>query len=335
MSQTTSIGQHTVPLPGIDGSNPLGFLAALGTLRVLSREWPDRNIQLRWRIQLAAWRPELTANQPLSEDEIVDTLDRTAGDVQRMFPDELLNTSLGDDCPTNNKGESKWRDKLRFPAGAFAKVLRGWVEASGATQREPLDYAAAWATDAYRDEVDKREVARRTRFDFTAGQQTFIGMIRDLRSSCSQAEIHRCLFRIWEYPTDTVSLRWDPEDEKRQYALQAFDPTDSSKNPTRSEPGANLLAAEGLALLPVIPAAGGASQPGLGHDRNSRYWVWPIWQIWLDLDTLRSVLALPLEAMASGHPAELAARGIALVYRSRIVQPSGRYRCFTPADVLY
>lgn len=335
MKSQPSNSQHTVPLSGIDGSNPLGFLAALGMMRILSRQWPDRNVCMRWRPLGAAWRPELAADHALSEDAVVDTLDQAAGDVQRMFPPELINLSQGENCPTNNKGESKWRDKLRFPAREFANILRGWLETSSATQREPLDYAAAWATDAYRDEVDKREVARRTRFDFTAGQQTFIGMIRDLRESCSPAELHRCLFGTWEYPTGTVSLRWDPEDEKRQYALQAFDPTDSSKNPARSEPGANLLAAEGLPLLPVIPAAGGAGQAGLGHGRGSRYWVWPIWQVWLDLDTLRSVLALPLEAMASGHPAELAARGIALVYRSRIVQPSGRYRCFTPADVIY
>ena len=35
-------------LNGLDGANPLAFLAALGTLRGLTLAWPERRIRLSW-----------------------------------------------------------------------------------------------------------------------------------------------------------------------------------------------------------------------------------------------------------------------------------------------
>lgn len=43
-------------LPGIDGSNPLGALAALGTLRSLTQAWPTRDVRLHWRILNGGWK---------------------------------------------------------------------------------------------------------------------------------------------------------------------------------------------------------------------------------------------------------------------------------------
>ncbi len=45
-------------LKGLPGDNPLGFLAALGVLRVLSRSWPHRGITMGWDPQ-EGWRPVL------------------------------------------------------------------------------------------------------------------------------------------------------------------------------------------------------------------------------------------------------------------------------------
>src|SRR4051794_39113067 len=51
--------ENTILLSGLDGSNPLAFLAALGTLRTLSLALPDDRISMAWRIADGAWRPEL------------------------------------------------------------------------------------------------------------------------------------------------------------------------------------------------------------------------------------------------------------------------------------
>ena len=38
-------------LVGLDGSNPLAFLTAMGTLQTLADAWPDRNVRLGWQLQ--------------------------------------------------------------------------------------------------------------------------------------------------------------------------------------------------------------------------------------------------------------------------------------------
>jgi hypothetical protein len=55
-------------LPALDGANPLGFLATLGTLAALSKE--DSQIKLGWR-DGAKWTPYLISSQPLEETNIL------------------------------------------------------------------------------------------------------------------------------------------------------------------------------------------------------------------------------------------------------------------------
>ena len=61
-------------LEGLPGDNPLGFLAALGTLRVLSEIWPDRSLRMAW-IACGGWRPVLSAATPIERVEMVQALD--------------------------------------------------------------------------------------------------------------------------------------------------------------------------------------------------------------------------------------------------------------------
>lgn len=60
-------------LLGLDGGNPLAFLAALGTLRALTLARPDMRPMLSWR-QAGAWRPVLHFDQLLTRQELVDAL---------------------------------------------------------------------------------------------------------------------------------------------------------------------------------------------------------------------------------------------------------------------
>ena len=45
-------------LVALDGSNPLAFLAARGTLRLLHLDQPESKVALRW-VREGVWRPEL------------------------------------------------------------------------------------------------------------------------------------------------------------------------------------------------------------------------------------------------------------------------------------
>src|SRR2546425_10106736 len=63
-----------LPLRGLDGSNPLGFLAALGALRTLTRAWPDRDVRLAWKNSSGRWKASTSFAHAPSEADVVDAL---------------------------------------------------------------------------------------------------------------------------------------------------------------------------------------------------------------------------------------------------------------------
>lgn len=62
---------HTLDLPALDGANPLGFLAAIGTLTVLSET--DPTLKLGWHAR-ARWVPFLSSTNPLDESSMLEQL---------------------------------------------------------------------------------------------------------------------------------------------------------------------------------------------------------------------------------------------------------------------
>ena len=309
-SRTTSVTEGLL-LPGLDGSNPLGFLAAIGSLRTLTEAWPERHARMRWQKHGGTWRPTLLTAPAASETEVASALYRNMHAIDVLFPDNLIADSENAG-PKNKKGEPKWRGRLRFPPTVYRRFCEAAVRDASLDDRAIADYA----------------------FDFTAGNQALIGMMRDVMQDVEEADIWDALFRAWTYERKGTSLRWDPLDEQRQYALQAFDPQDSSKNPIRAVPGANRLAICALPLFPVLAVAARAAQSGFVRIDGRRTWTWPIWSIPVPLDVVPTLLAL--KEVASDRPNQriLSAIGIAEVFRCHIVQPSGRYRCFTPAKAV-
>ncbi len=325
------------PLDALDGANPLAYLAALGTLRLLTLAFPARDFRMAWEIRLGAWRPVIETPEMLSWDDALSALLAEGIRLEVMFPEHLLAASQSS-SPKNKKGEASWKDKLRFPVAAYRRFCFETAASACYGNRTMADYAATWASEVSTEEAEKTILARRTRFDFTAGQQAFIGMLRELKQgatdergrivspACEVADLRRALLDGWQYSSAAVSMRWDPQDEKRQYALQAVDPTNAGQNPPLGDRGANFLAVEALPLFPMAPDRRG-SQPGFGRDEGGRFWRWVIWRPFLGLDAVRSLMALS-DVMTAASRRE---RGIAVVFQSAIVQPSGRYRCFTPA----
>src|SRR5690348_9744028 len=58
-----------IVLSGIDGANPLGFLAAMGTLSIFAAQRPQA--KLTWRMEEGKWRPVMfgTYLQKLADEE--------------------------------------------------------------------------------------------------------------------------------------------------------------------------------------------------------------------------------------------------------------------------
>ena len=297
---------------GPDGSNLLGFLAAVGSLVALDHAWPDRDVRLAWR-KAGPWRPALQVGGEPAQSEIVDALDRElkrrAIDVRREDGELAQNT--------NN-----------LTPGGFRLQARQACRSASQAHRLDADFLSAIASDAIRDRRDEEKLedsAFRTLSG--VGHQDFFGTMRNLVETTTREDLEKALFKQWEYRGGkNISLRLDPREDRR-YALRATDP---GKQDVVTVPGANRLAIEALVCFPTFPVGGRLRTVGFQGEEA----VWPIWDAMLSRSTIESLL-LRKELYSSAEVEErkvLRAIGVTQVYRSsRINTGGGHFRNFTIA----
>lgn len=304
-----------VELSGLDGANPLAFMAALGALRTLTLAWPEHVVKLTWRLA-GKWVPVLRVRgKVITQDDLLTALHEQLSGKQ----DEPQFTLQ----PPAEEAESSLK-KIQ------QKTYRQFAELAAQQPGSPswFDFAATWGCELPPPRA-KESIAAPTSFDFTAGNQKFLEMVRDTIEATTRDHLRQCLFEAWLYRDEDISLRWDLQDETRRYALLAVDPA-SPKNPIKTMRGANRLAIEALPLFPVIPANNGVQTTGFALIDRQATWTWPLWSGSLDVNVVRSVLANAELYERLPDRSTLRAQGIEEVYRSRVVMPAGYYRCFAP-----
>ncbi|NLI82291.1 MAG: hypothetical protein GX443_11510 [Deltaproteobacteria bacterium] len=299
-------------LAGLNGTNPLAFLAAIGTLRVSTLAFPDRTPRMRWAIWEGAWRPWLSIEATVDVETWLEGIDR-------VLREETGHIAFG------------IADNLNLPIEAFRKVGRDAMELARPNDRRYADFLAAFGSDAVESVVNGKrsgmmaDTALRTMSG--AGHQHFLGFMRTLAKDNEIKDIRSALLGRWTYSDPGPSMRWDPNDDRR-YALRWLEP---SGDPIRTVRGANRLAIEGIPLLPTMPVKGRLETTGFTQEkRRQAVWSWPIWKQQIGLKVLSSLISLPELQKDNPDRNALMAMGIAEVYRcDRITE--GKYRNFTIA----
>lgn len=296
-------------LTGLDGGNPLGFLAALGTLRALTSAWPDRTVRMSWTVSVG-WKPVLHGCDEIAQSTVA-TL------YQQMQETK--------EHPTLNLADS-----LTVSGDIYREHLLALL--ARADSHETLSYAAAFGSDLVRD--DKGNIADTAlRTMSGAGHQHFLKTMRDVLNATTEEHLRKALFEPWKYddPLKGLSLRFDPLDDKRR-ALRWREPSgDPTRNSSGNVLGANALAVLGIPLLVTLPVGAQLETTSFrGHRSNDCFWTWPIWSPPLTLSTVVSLLALQ-ELQTDEVPRDhVAARGVVEVFRSQRIT-EGKFRNFTPA----
>ena len=298
-------------LRGLDAANPLAFLASLGALAYSTRTNPAA--RLGWCMGAGGWRPCIFG----------------CGGDEAAFVDALFGAVST--SPTTAYLIDK---RLPFPAPVFRTALQAAARAANPSDRRSADVLAGLGTDAYQDDkgnfVDT--AFRMVRSGDAAGQGLPAYALAILKNT-DEVAILQALFESWTYLDDDFSLRWDPIEDQR-YALRWHDPSPQSnkKFGVRTMRGANALALEGLSLLPVQPTARGAKTTGFeALVRRREIFSWPIWEPPVQLDVVRSLLALSELQQRAPDRNDLRRRGIVEVYRSERIAPNQYYRNFSPA----
>ena len=295
-----------VLLCGLDGANPLGFLAALGAFRLLSIE--NSSVKLAWQLFNGAWRPKLFGIQvPLAQ------------------LGSELHAAIG------KLDQSVWSfdEKLPFAAARLRQKASSSLRDVSSTSRGLADAIAALGVECCIDDKGnfKDTALRMVRTGDAAGQG-LLAYGKKILDSTTASEIQTAITDPWLYTDKQCALRWDPA-ENRGYALQWGNPSDDGALSVR---GGNCLALVAMTLLPTIPKKGQVETTGFGlkKPKQSSY-TWPIWKHPVGLDVSNSLLRMSDLQREQPPRSSLVCRGIAAVYRCDRIMTSTYYANFTPA----
>lgn len=352
------MNDRSVLLTGLDGTNPLGFLAALGTLRILHERalaaeealprlsWEDDG---RWRPRiwgisdidtiiaailedLQTWKSEPALELAYDEEGNLVTSTRKAS-LHVLENNGNKNDESGQEIDVtqrkrkkreaNNKEEDKIKRDLKPKPEALRIFLLNLVESCRERPERSLAVAAAYGTEIA---IDNNGNVKPTAFHFTAGKQMFLSMVRDLRDGIQHEDLEEALVGPWENQSTLPSLSWDAS-APRIYALRATDPSTEKRG---SVPAANWLAFVALQFFPVAPIGSQVVTPCiLGGWKGARF-RWPLWHVGLTSDTVASLLRT---GWFAGDGIARSMYGIAIVMES-VITRSDHYGVFSPASAL-
>lgn len=306
-SDANSAPQADVLLCGLDGTNPLGFLAALGAFRLLAGANPT--LKMLWRPSDGTWRPVLRGSE---------------------FRVEQLGDKLFGSLAALDKSVWSLDKKLPFAGEHLRSEAALAVNAASSGAREKVDGIAAIGVECYRDDKGNfEETAFRLIRSGDNQQNGLLAYAIRTMDLCRATQIQTALSDIWRYQDEKTSFRWDPN-EDRGYALQWGNPSDDG---SLTERGANCLALMALAMFPTIPAHGEAATVGFGLRQPKQLsFTWPIWTIPVSIDTIKSLLSLQQLQRLQPDRKLLLFSGIEAAYRSDRVMTSTYYANFTPAQ---
>lgn len=287
-------------LDGMDGGNPLGFLAAVGLLRVLNRT--DESTRILWENR-GTWSPTLH----LRAD--IEPVDSVMADLARWRNHGAVEFAVDAD--------RKIQD-LKHPPAAFRELMRDSLR-----DAETSAFIAAYATGVA---IDGSGQTKPTSFHFCAGQQRFMDFVLDLRNSVTREDVVEALHGPWLGRVGPKDLRWNAGSDRNR-ALLGVDP---STEKSASLAGATWLAFQALPAFPVVPVALRAVTTGFtGRGKHERF-TWPIWTEPLTFDAVRALVGT--SNLAQTKPSWRAARGVAQVFEAAVLRSAQGYGNFAGAD---
>ena len=294
-------------LTGMDGTNPLAFFAALGVQEAFSM---DSEQPLLW------WSNDVVPHA------IVDgkfSIERIADKALETFSNWKDSSALNPRLPDGTL--MKKSDELKLASSDIRKYL---------AQSRRIDSASKLPTSLVAEgSLDNNGAAKPSDLYFTAGNQKFLKMAREIMQGTSREDLLVGLNGPWEYESKLPSLMWDVTDD-RVYALAAINP---SKDKKLTNPGPEALATLGLSLHPVFAGNERTLTQGCSGSWKSGSYSWPIWKKPASPRVVKSLLA---HAYSLERIQWFRSWGIFRIMNSSIRRSEqGGYGTFGPSEVAW
>lgn len=287
-----------IVLTGVSGANPLGFMASVGLLRVLSEEFPRARLGF---LDDGSFHPFIEG-----VDAELDGI--VAADAKSAAGSRLWKLECEDLKPAPDE----------FAAFMRLSVAQ-WIKG----RPEGADYAAAFASSVNQDNNGN---TKPTEFHFTAGQQLFLRTLEKIRALVTQEWAQGSLIDGGATRSGP-NLRWDPGAD-RSYALMAGDPTVSG---TVVDAPLEWLAFRSLPWFPTCPGPRWLMTSAVQRIAGKATFLWPLWSVAAPPAAVRSLVVLDWddEAVVERNRS----RGVWGVCSSQIKRANKGYGNFGPASV--
>ncbi|MCC6264830.1 MAG: hypothetical protein IT169_14725 [Bryobacterales bacterium] len=261
-------------LKGINGSNPLGFMASVGLLRLLDAQSSLTRLGFTEDGAFHAWI------------ERAPTLNDLAGIVASDAKRAVGPQPWRLEYEKEEKRGIKIVADLKAPPAAFSQYLNSAIDAWLKCQPEQSEYAAAYGTDVARDGKGNTKPMA---FHFTAANQQFLKAVEETRGRITKEWVEESFDDRDGKMKPGMNLRWDPGAE-RSRALMGANPNDDG---TTANAPLEWLAFRGLPAFPSVPIGNRIVTCGVtGRRQNEFRFHWPLWSCGASYATVRSLLLL-------------------------------------------
>ena len=251
-------------LTGLSGTNPLGFLAALGVQVIFEDQ--EHQPRLWWTEDVI---PHAVVDGDFDVERIVV---RVREAIPQWLDSPALNPEFGNKADNDAKfSPTELRDflsknEIRRPADRIASSL----VAEGSYYETGQAKGKSKPSDLY----------------FSAGRVAFLRDARKILSNVTDEQLMNGLLGPWRYDSSLPSLRWDIVDDPN-WALAATKPGVNK----RTCPGPEALALFGFSLIPVFGQLGRTLTQGCSGTWNEGTFTWPIWTEHIQAPAVRTLLA--------------------------------------------
>ena len=308
-----------IHLTGLEGTNPLGFLAALGVQVAFGSKatqprlwWSDDSI------------PHAVVDEEFDLERIVAQCMKAFA-LWRDSPAIVPKRPDGSDMP---KG-----DELKLKPDDIRTYLQTYLQCI-----DQCDSGEGLITALVAEgSLDNQGVAKPSDLYFTAGQQKFLAVARQILDGVARENLLTGLEGPWSYDSELPSLGWDIVDD-RVYALRAHDPASKSgPDPKLTNPGIEALAILGLSLHPVFGSKDRTLTQGCSGSWKTGSYSWPLWRKPASPYVVKSLLAHGYyHSTAPDRDRWFRSWGIFRILRSPVRRSAqGGYGTFGPSEVAW
>lgn len=309
-----------VRLPALTGSSPLGVLAAMGVLRLLS-EFSEDAPQLRWdRVGLTA---VLCSRR--------DRLDQVVADLQRIV-EEIPEGSVLPGLSAGFPPPGAAPDELRVPQDRLPRYAAAWLDSRGRGEQEQVrSWLASLVTDLAVDSRQGRVAI--SQFTAPSGRQSMATMLaKPLEQVKRKPAYLRQALEGWRRVRGVTGEYLD-----HRAMWDATEDGGGATGSMRGVPGATWLALMSFPMLRTTasvrgrPASSGWHTATHGRRRSDELRL-PVWEQPLGPASVVALIEHPALApprrppgasRERDHERDLRALGVIHVCRARRRQPPG------------